>query len=362
MRGESLSGPPPRRIGIRDVAQRAGVAISTVSKVFSGKGEVMPALRMRVLTAAAELGYQPNSIAQSLRRGATDLIGFVASDLSDPFSAEIVAGAEFILRPAGYALLVMSSNHEPETDAANVRYLNSRRVDAMLVSPSREDDRGLLAALAEFDGPIVAIESEFRSHFPVDSVCADHRQGMRQAVDHLVRLGHRRIAALTGPLARRSGRERLAGFLESLRSHHCEQRGLPISTDHDAGAAEAEVLRLLDSAAPPTALLAGGLALLTGTLRALHKRELAPGRDLALIGWDDGPLAELSVPPIAVVDRDPRGLGAAAAALALKRLGHRGTGDGEPAHVEVHPARFIARASCGSGIDHDIQFGGLAHG
>ena len=153
MRGESLSGPTPRRIGIRDVAQRAGVAISTVSKVFSGRGEVMPALRLRVLSAASELGYQPNSIAQSLRRGATDLIGFVASDLSDPFSAEIVAGAEFVLRPAGYALLVMSSNHDPATDAANVRHLNSRRVDSILVSPSREDDAGLLAALAEFDGP-----------------------------------------------------------------------------------------------------------------------------------------------------------------------------------------------------------------
>jgi Transcriptional regulators len=111
------------------------VAISTVSKVFSGRGEVMPALRMRVLTAASELGYQPNSIAQSLRRGATALIGFVASDLSDPFSAEIVAGAEFVLRPAGYALLVMSSNHDPSTDAANVRHLNSRRVDSILVSP-----------------------------------------------------------------------------------------------------------------------------------------------------------------------------------------------------------------------------------
>jgi LacI family transcriptional regulator len=81
-------------VGIRDVAQKAGVAISTVSKVFSGKGEVMPALRLRVLTAASELGYRPNSVAQSLRRGATDLVGFVASDLAEPFSAGIVAGAE----------------------------------------------------------------------------------------------------------------------------------------------------------------------------------------------------------------------------------------------------------------------------
>src|SRR5258708_27425214 len=158
VRGESLSGPTPRRIGIRDVAQRAGVAISTVSKVFSGRGEVMPALRLRVLSAASELGYQPNSIAQSLRRGATDLIGFVASDLSDPFSAEIVAGAEFVLHPAGYSLLRMRSNPDPATDAAHVRHLNSRRVDSILVSPSRPDDGGLLAALADFAGPLIALE------------------------------------------------------------------------------------------------------------------------------------------------------------------------------------------------------------
>ncbi len=276
MRGESLSGPPPRRIGIRDVAQRAGVAISTVSKVFSGKGEVMPALRMRVLTAAAELGYQPNYVAQSLRRGATDLIGFVASDLSDPFSAEIVAGAEFVLRPAGYALLVMSSNHDPEIDAANVRTLNSRRVDAVLVSPSREDDSALLAALAEFDGPIVAIESELRGPLAVDAVCADHRAGMRDAVEHLVRLGHTRIAALTGPVARRSGRERRAGLLDALRAHGYEDRALPIVTEHDAAAAEAEVLRVLDGDTPPTALLAGGLV--AAHRRAPRRRQASPCR------------------------------------------------------------------------------------
>jgi len=362
LRGESLSGPPPRRIGIRDVAQRAGVAISTVSKVFSGKGEVMPALRMRVLTASAELGYQPNSVAQSLRRGATDLIGFVASDLSDPFSAEIVAGAEFVLRPAGYALLVMSSNHDPEIEAANVRYLNSRRVDAVLVAPSREDDRALLAALGEFDGPIIAIESELRSPFAVDAVCADHRRGMREAVDHLARLGHRRIAALTGPTARRSGRERRAGLIEGLRANGCEDLALPVDTEHDAVAAEAGVLRLLDDTAPPTALVAGGLQLLIGALRAFQQRGLVAGRDIALVGWDDGPLAELSRPPIAVVDRDPRGLGAAAATLALKRLGHGGVRGDEGAQVEVRRVRFIPRASCGDAIDRDPSFGGLAHG
>ena len=249
VRGESLSGPAPRRIGIRDVAQRAGVAISTVSKVFSGRGEVMPALRARVLAAAAELGYQPNYIAQSLRRGATDLIGFVASDLSDPFSAEIVAGAEYVLRPAGYALLVMSSNHDPDTDAANVRYLNSRRVDAILVSPSREDDRGLLAALAEFDGPIVALESELRGapcrstrSAPIIAAGCERRSSIwsGSAIAGSPRLPARSCA---GPAA-----SVLAGLLEGLRAHGLEDRALPIATEHEADDAEAEVLQMLDGA------------------------------------------------------------------------------------------------------------------
>jgi len=361
LRGESLSGPPPRRVGIRDVAQKAGVAISTVSKVFSGKGEVMPALRLRVLTAASELGYRPNSVAQSLRRGATDLVGFVASDLAEPFSAGIVAGAEEVLRPAGYALLVMSSNHDPGTDAANVRHLNSRRVDALLVSPAREDDPELLAALAEFDGPIVSIESEVRGPFGVDTVCADHRRGMREAVAHLGRLGHRRFAALTGPVSRRSGRERLAGFVDGVAALGADRAALPVPTEHDAALAEAEVLRMLDGAAPPTALLVGGLALLTGALRAIDRRGLAPGRDLALVAWDDGPLPELFKPPIAVVDRDAHGLGAAAATLALRRLGHGGSRNEEPPQTDIRPARFILRPSAGAPLD-EASFGARAHG
>lgn len=345
MRGESLSGPPPRRVGIREVAQRAGVAISTVSKVFSGRGEVIPTLRARVMEAAADLGYQPNYVAQSLRRGATDLIGFAASDLTDPFAAAMVAGAESVLRPAGYALLVMSSGHAPDIDAANVRYLNSRRVDSILIVPTREDHPGLFAALQEFDGPVVAIESELDPRLSVDTVAADHRRGMIEAVDHLVGLGHRHVAALTGPTVRRAGRERLAGLLEGLGRHGLEDHARPVATEHDAAEAERTVLALLASPAPPTAILTGGMQLLLGALRAVRRHGWTVGEDIAVIGWDDMPLAEFLAPPIAVVDRDAHGLGAAAARRALARLGQGGTRDDGPARAELLPARFVARQS-----------------
>src|SRR4029079_17446824 len=190
--------------------------------------------------------------------------------------------------------------------------------------------------LGEFDGPVVAIESALQGPLPVDAVCADHRSGMRAAVDHLIDLGHRRIAALTGPLVRRSARERSAGLVDGLRDRALDHRGAAVATEHDTKDAEAAVLDLLGGPTPPTAILAGGLPLLIGTLRAIERRGLTIGRDLALVGWDDGPLTELSHPPIAVVDRDPQGLGGAAATLALTRLG-RGRRDQEPPRLEIRP-------------------------
>jgi LacI family transcriptional regulator len=346
MRGESLSGPPPRRPGIRDVAREAGVAISTVSKVLSGRGEVSPPLRARVLAAAAELGYQPNYLAQSLRSGATNLIGLVSADLRTQFSAVLAAGIEGNLRSVGYALLVISSADDPAADAANIRYLHSRRVDAIILAPSREDDPATLTALAEFDGPVVAVESELRGLLPVDAVSADHRAGAASATEHLLALGHRRIAALTGPLGRRSGRERLTGMLATMSAAGHEDTAIPVPTSHDADAGEEATLELLDRPRRPTALLAGSPLLLEGALRALDSRSVEVGSEVSLVGWDDGPLPQLFKPPIAVVDRDVFGLGQAAADLVLSRLGDAGRRYDGPARVEVRPTTFIPRASC----------------
>jgi len=322
------------------------VAISTVSKVLSGRGEVSPALRARVLASAAELGYQPNYLAQSLRSGATNLIGLVTADLGTQFSAALTAGIEGQLRSAGYALLVMSSADDPVADAANIRYLHSRRVDAIILAPSREDDPGTLTALAEFDGPVVAVESELRGLLPVDGVCADHFAGAASATDYLVALGHRRIAALTGPLGRRSGRERLAGMLSAMSLVGAAEAAIPVPTAHDVEAGELATLQLLDRPRRPTALLAGSTLLLEGALRAFARRSVEVGSELSLVAWDDGPLPQLFKPPIAVVDRDVLGLGRAAAGLAMSRLGDTGPRDEGPPRIEVRPTTFIPRASC----------------
>ena len=176
MRGESLSGPPPRRIGIRDVAQRAGVAISTVSKVFSGRGEVMPALRVRVLDRSrrARLPAQLRRPEPPPRRDQPDRLRHlrpVRSVLGGDRRRRRVRAAAGRLRPPRHELRATTRRSTPPMSATSTAAASM----PILVSPSREDDPGLLAALAEFDGPIVVLESELRATSPVDAVCADHR-------------------------------------------------------------------------------------------------------------------------------------------------------------------------------------------
>jgi LacI family transcriptional regulator len=176
---------------------------------------------------------------------------------------------------------------------------------------------------------------------------------MIEATGHLLEAGHRRIAALTGPTARRGGRERLAGLAEAFRQRGLEEQPIPCVTAHNAQEAEQAVLSLVDGPQPPTAILAGGMQLLVGAMRALRQRSLTIGRDMALVGWDEAPLAEFLSPPIAVVDRDPHGLGIAAARRALTRLGQGGGNrDDGPPHADILPVRFVARQAFSPPRDH----------
>ena len=198
-----------RRTGIRDVAARAGVGIATVSRVLSGSAEVRADLRDRVLAAAAELDYQPDVVAQSLRRGASRSMGFVADDLANHTIADIATGAESVLRAHGHSLLVVNSELDPTLDPVNVRVLRSRRVDALMMCPVEEDHPDTVAALVDLDIPLCVIEGDQPASVPASYVHSDHRAGAAAALRHLVAMGHRDLALITGPTRYRSARQRL---------------------------------------------------------------------------------------------------------------------------------------------------------
>jgi LacI family transcriptional regulator len=325
---------------MREVAQLAEVAISSVSRVLSGHPDVSQEMRDRVLDAVAQLEYEPDFLAQSLRRGQTLSVGFVLADISNPLMAEIVLGAEAEMRGAGYSLLLMNSENDPALDAAHVRFLKSRRVDGIILSLVSDRAEQTLEQLRQVERPLVAIDRELPADVGASHVLADHAAGMRQAVAHLLELGHRRIALVAGPADVRPGYSRVEAMHAAAADGAGDAQAVHLSGPFTPEFGQRATHQLLDRDEPPTAILAGSNLLLIGCLRALAERGVRVGRDVSVVACDDVPLAELHTPPLSVIKRDTIALGRTAAELLLRRLG----GETEP-ETAVIATTFIARGS-----------------
>lgn len=328
------------RSNMREVAQLAGVAMSSVSRVLSGHPDVSPGMRERVLSAVDALGYQPDLLAQSLRRRESLSVGFLLADISNPLFAEIVMGAETALREAGYSMLLTNSEGDPNLDAEHVRLFEQRRADGLILSLSQQGHRPTLERLERLDTPIVVIDRDVPASIHASRVLSDHHAGMSAAVAHLLDLGHRRIGLIAGSPVRPTVERRRA--LEDTFA----ARGLPRAYEIREGTFSVEngaraTRELLDARRPPTAIVAGGNQLMLGALRVVSERGLELGRDLSFVGCDDVAIAELYRPPIAVVRRDNVELGRVAAELLLRRM----RGEEEPVDVLL-PTEFVPRPSC----------------
>lgn len=328
------------RAGMRQVAARAGVAMSSVSRVLSGHPDVSTPMRDKVLSVVADLGYEPNMLAQMLRRGATQTIGFVVGDISNPLLAQITLGAEVALRAAGYALLLTNSGHEANLDANHIRLLQQRRADGLLLSVSDETSSETLDALRRATTPYVLIDRDLSLDEPASAVLSDHAAGISQAVEHLVRLGHRRLALVAGSAHVRPTRERIMALEDAVEAHPgviCQVRSGAFTETHGAAATR----ELLAGRRPPTAIIAGGNQILVGVLGELSAAGLSIPRDISLVTCDEVPLAKFFTPALATIGRDPYEMGVEAANLLLERLG------GADARTITLPTTFAAAASCG---------------
>jgi LacI family transcriptional regulator len=328
------------RVNMREVADRAGVAMSSVSRVLSDHPDVSASMRQRVMSAVEDLGYQPDLLAQSLRRQETRTIGFAVGDISNQLFAEIVAASETRLRDAGYSLLLTNSEGRPELDAAHIGLLAQRRVDGIILSVSDERNEATLRALDRLDIPVVVLDRNIGARRSLH-VYTDHRPGMRHAVNHLLDLGHRKIAMINGqPL--RPVNERRAALEACYAERHFEPEYQLLEGNLSVEYGARATSQLLSQPDPPTAIIAGGNQLMLGALRVLHARGIRLGDEVSFVGCDDIPISELYDPPISVVRRDNGAIGRCAAELMLEAL----RADEYVADMML-PTEFVARPSCG---------------
>jgi len=333
-----------RYVSIKEVAARAGVSFQTASKVLNGGPvRVSPETAARIMEVAKELGYQPNTIARSLVQRYTSTLGLVAPDATDVAISQISVAAEREARRQGHAMLVGHLSPGGEDGADIVRTLIERRVDGVIAAAPQVEDDPEVAELLRTYVPAVSLHSVPGGGVPV--VGSNHRETGRLATEHLLALGHRTIATITGPFRRRVVRSRLHGYEDALRQAALEpEEDLVVEADWTPGRA-AEATRLLLQRQPRiTAIFVHNDTMAVGVLSALAAAGCRVPEDVAVVGCDDVPLAEYLVPPLTTVHVPLAETGEQAVDLLLRRI----RGDPPQAGPLRLPVSLVIRDSCGA--------------
>jgi LacI family transcriptional regulator len=324
---------------LKDVAREAGVSIKTVSRALNDEPRISAETRARVLAVVKALDFRPNTLARNMRAGARDrAFALVIPDMANPFFGSVAAGVESVIRERGLTLILGSSQDDPERERSLVITFLDRQAAALLIVPCPTAQHDYLRAERQRGMPIVFIDRP-PSRLTADCVLSANCEGAREAVAHLIAHGHQRIGFIGDvPPTLYTRQERFRGYRAALEAAGLRVDPALVGQAH-VPAEAAEVGRAqLGLPDPPTAVFAGNNMICMGVLAAVSPQQRC---DVAVVGFDDFPLADAFDPPITVVAQDTRKLGATAAELALARM----HGDRGRARRLTLPTRLLQRGS-----------------
>jgi len=338
------TGParPRRRATLHDVAALAGVSIKTVSRVVNREPGVRSDLVHRVTEAAERLDYRPNMAASSLRRaeGKTKTVGLMLEDVANPYSSSVHRAIGDAAAQRGVAVLATSLDEDPVREGEVARTMILRRVDGLVIVPTGSD-QGYLRSEMEAGLAVVFVDRP-PNFLDADTVLVTNRDGAREAAEHLLAQGHRRIAFLGDLATIATAQERWEGYVTAMRRDRVVVDERLVRRDlRDQEASERAITELLALPADvaPTALFTSQNLVTIGALHALRRH--AAQHRVALVGFDDFELADLVEPGVTVVAQDPYAVGRAASELLFARL----DGDHGPTQRIVVQTRLVVRGS-----------------
>jgi LacI family transcriptional regulator len=336
-----------QRKTLNDIARHAGVSRATVSLVLRQSPRVAAATRQRVQSSISTLGYVYDRAAANMRTRSTQTIGLVVCEITNPFYAELTAGIDDVLDRAGWVAFLANTAESPARQDRFIARMREHRVDGLLLAPAEGTDPRIVDDLRAAGVPVIQMLRRLGKR-DTDQVSADFRLGMTLAAEHLIRLGHKRIAFVGSGRRASPASDRALAYRETLTRY-----GLPIGpivnclpTREEGARAVAELMR--GEASDPTALLCYNDICAFGVLLGLADRGLVAGRDCAVIGFDNIAEAAFHRPALTTIAIDARRLGEEAANLLLQRIK---TPNGPPESI-VLPPKLIVRSSCGGKPTH----------
>jgi LacI family transcriptional regulator len=329
----------------RDVAREAGVSIATVSRVLNNSGPVKEATRQRVREAARQLRFMPNTTARNLSTRTTGTIGVLLPDLHGEFFSELIRGIDQVAQRRGYHLLVSSAHNQAHELESAVHAMRGR-VDGLILLAS-----GLAATTLEHTLPDhlpVGLMNAATDRTRYDVVNIDNCGGARAMTEHLLQLGHREVRMIAGADANRDALERIRGFHMALDAARIPRRGnwvVPGDFSEAGGAHAAQ--RLLEEQVRPSAIFAANDSMAVGALSAVRAAGLSVPADIAVVGFDDIPIAAFMDPPLTTV----RVSIARVSELLTERLFTSiRAGNANPHTQETVATELVVRRSCGASL------------
>jgi LacI family transcriptional regulator len=335
--------PVQKQATIRDVAREAGVSVAVVSRVLNdGTGPVAPTTRARVVDVIERLGYQPRAAARELQQHSITTIGLMLTDLANPFFARLADRVVWEARARGVHVVLLTTQEDPHLEAESIDTLVGRSAGAVIATPTGGNvDKW--TRLTNLGVNVVFVDREIDEMPDADVVAISNELSAETATQHLLDLGHQRIAFISGPLTTSTGRDRVAGFRKTMAraGADVDERlvcGVPFRGDSGSDAVSA----LLALPSPPTALIVGNTAQVHGAVRRIKQARIEVPDDLSLIVFDDNPWTELVSPPLSVIRQPIDMLALHSVDLAVGRL--KGALPQRPRHIRVN-AEFIQRSS-----------------
>lgn len=332
----------PKTITIHDIARRAGVSTATVSHVINHTRWVSKELQESVRTAMEELGYVPNALARGLRARCTNTIGLVVPNSANPFYADVARGIENAVAEQGFNVILCNTERSLEREILATNNLFNQRVAGIIYAGSWVGSHlDHIQTLCKRGTPVVFID-RYTFDLPVGSVIGDNRLGGWMAANHLIRLGHRRIACIAGYPENTPNENRPLGFQQALREAGFSADAAPVvKADFQFEGGYQAAVQLLNAPRRPTAIFACNDLMAIGAMRAAFELGLKVPGDISLVGYDNTSLAQYVNPPLTSVDHLAASLGSMAAAMLLENIHDPQL----PVRAEIVPPELVVRQS-----------------
>jgi DNA-binding LacI/PurR family transcriptional regulator len=328
-----------KAVSIKDIARRARVSHSTVSRALRGSPLVNPKTAQRIQKIATAANFRVSAVARSLVSRRTFTIGVVVTTIADPFNAQVVSGIEDVANQRGYSVFLANSKSDPDREVRVVNSFDERRVDGIIVTSSRV---GTLynSLLAHLHIPVVFLNNHNPAEY-ANAVSIDNFQASKAAVEHLIALGHRRIGYLGDAFGLQSDGDRQAGYRAAMEGAGLKigRRSVEMGNGHAEGALRAMV-RMLDSGNQPTALFCYNDMTALGALRVIHEHGLRVPEDISLVGFDDLPVTEYTNPPLTTIRQPMEQMGRRAMEILNELLNGK-----KPERETKFPGELIVRQS-----------------